>query len=189
MSLVLLGYMGSGKTSHCKRIANRLNLPRFDLDVEIERVANASVSEIFAQSGEEVFRDLESHMLVKLLEGEEKVMALGGGTPCYHNNMEYIEENTFSVYLEMHHKVAFKRLKYAKIGRPLIENRTDGELFHFVREQIKERRPYYTRANMIVNADKINAATLDEICERYKQWRLSSVSLNMHDHSQVQTAH
>jgi len=73
MSLILMGYMGSGKTSHCKRLANRLKLPKFDLDQEIEKLAKASVSEIFAQSGESVFRDLEFHMLKKMLDQEPMV--------------------------------------------------------------------------------------------------------------------
>ncbi|MFT4660160.1 MAG: shikimate kinase [Patiriisocius sp.] len=170
MALVLMGYMGSGKTSHCKRLANRLKVPRFDLDLEIERFAKASVSEIFAQSGESVFRDLEQRMLRKVLNDEFKVLALGGGTPCFHDNMAVIKDRAFSVYLKMEPKLAFKRLKFAKIGRPLIEEKGDEELESFVKKQIEERAPFYNQADMIVDADKINAATLDKIKEGYDDW-------------------
>jgi len=177
MSLILMGYMGSGKTSHCRRLANRLNLPKFDLDVEIENLANASVSEIFAQSGEEVFRELEAHMLKKMLGQDPMVLALGGGTPCYNDNIELIKEQSFSVYLKMEPEVAFKRLKFAKIGRPLIEEKGNDELEKFIFEQLEEREPYYSQANLIVDADKINAALLDKIKAQYFAWQERKLQL------------
>lgn len=153
MKIVLLGYMGSGKSTVAKALSVRLNLPYRDLDQEIEKFLGASVAEIFNQKGEIFYRKTESKFLHELLEYKEDfVLSLGGGTPCYGMNMKFIEqtEGVRSVYLKANVAELTSRLIKGQDQRPLIAGRSEEDLMEFIGKHLFERMPFYERANHLV---------------------------------------
>lgn len=166
MNLILIGYMGSGKSSIGKRLANRLGYVFVDLDKRIEDLAKVSIEEIFEEYGEKEFRNLEDHVLSKVLKEENIVLATGGGTPCHSNNIEALKENGFVVYLELDPPTLKKRLFWAKSKRPLLIGKNQDEMLDYIGGHLEERMPFYSQAHLTVNADKINASKLDEIKDR-----------------------
>jgi shikimate kinase len=163
MNLYLVGYMGSGKSSVGKRLANRLDMKFTDLDTMIEDYANAPITQIFDESGEESFRSLENHMLNKVLQMDGLVVATGGGTPCHSENMPKMLEHGLVVYLNLPVHKLIKRVKQGNQTRPLIINKSDEELKSYVEEHFEQRRPTYELAHQVVNADRVNAQMLDGI--------------------------
>lgn len=158
MKIILLGYMGSGKTTLGKAIAKEQNLPFIDLDHYIEEKENASIKEIFAVKGEIYFRRKEAFYLNELLRSEEDfVLALGGGTPCFGDNMDVItkfSENVF--YLRYTPESLAKRLVLQKDNRPLISHLKNEDLEEFVRKHLFERYLYYAKANHIISMDNLS---------------------------------
>lgn len=159
--------MGSGKSSVGKRIANRLGTTFVDLDTMIEEYANASVQQIFEESGEESFRALETHMLTKVLDQDDIVVATGGGTPCHSGNMDKMLDHGMVVYLELSPDKLVKRVTQGRSTRPLVAGKEGAELRAYIEQHLESRMPHYTRADITVDADRINANVLDEIKEAY----------------------
>lgn len=158
MKIVLIGFMGSGKSKLGIKLARLLNLPFIDLDVFIENKFQQSIISIFHEKGEDYFREIESDTLKELLQSEEKfVLASGGGTPCFNNNMELINNWAISIYLDVAEKILFGRLKANKSDRPLIANLSDDELKVFIHKKLSERNQFYTRAQHIISDENINA--------------------------------
>ncbi|NNK80188.1 MAG: shikimate kinase [Flavobacteriales bacterium] len=174
MSLFLVGYMGSGKSSVGRRLANRLELEFVDMDDAIEEYAQASVQDIFAKSGEETFRLLETHILDKLIAEGPRVIATGGGSPCHSGNMDKILNSGISVYLKLAPAKLQRRISQSNKKnpnkRPLVANLQGQDLLHYIIEHLEEREPYYEEADMTINADKVNSAMLDKIKKRYEEW-------------------
>jgi len=167
MNLYLIGYMGSGKSSVGKRMANRLGLELVDLDTLIEEYAKAPITDIFKESGEESFRALEVHMLDRILKEENKVVATGGGTPCHSDNLEKMLDKGFVVFLDLDvHKIV-KRVSQGKQNRPLVAGKPVKDLRVYVRDHLESRLPYYRQAHLTVDADRINAKVLDTIKDAY----------------------
>lgn len=158
--------MGAGKSRLGKRLAKRMNFTFLDADKEIEKENQASVEELFATLGESGFRDLERKWL-EGLETENAIVALGGGTPCFNNNMDLILEKGKSIYLELEPKALVDRLQNAKGIRPLIEPiKEDKEaLLYFVEEKLKEREIFYKKANFTTKAMSLSAKRLDSLIE------------------------
>ncbi len=163
MNLILVGYMGCGKSSVGKRLANRMGFRFVDLDTHIEEYANASISDIYKSNGEEDFRRLETHVLSKVIKEKDIVLATGGGTPCFSNNMEVLLDNGYVVYLELDAKKLKRRLFKGKSKRPIIEGVEEDDLYDFISDHLEQRVPFYKQAHLTLNADKINAKVLDEI--------------------------
>ena len=161
MKYFLIGYMGSGKSSLGKLLAEELKIPFYDLDVYIERQENQTIAEIFKTKGEIYFRRLEHEKLKELLkEKETMVLALGGGTPCYAGNMDLLLENGTSIYLQYPLEVLVDRLWMAKEQRPIIAHLETKELLEdFVRKHLFERAPYYMQATHRI---KLAQETLEE---------------------------
>jgi shikimate kinase len=165
MKIVLLGYMGSGKSTVARELSKLLNLPFIDLDQEIENHSGASVPEIFNQKGEVFFRKIETEVLFQLLEYKEDfVLSLGGGTPCYGLNMKKIEETegVTSIYLKANVAELTHRLKKDQEQRPLIAGRSEKEIMEFIGKHLFERMPFYERANHLV---LISGKTVEQIVE------------------------
>ena len=165
MKIYLLGYMGSGKSTVGKKLARALNLDFIDLDEQIEMLSGQSVDTIFEQQGEEAFRMIENLALDQSYSMQNVVVALGGGTPCFSNNLKFIKENGFSVYLKLSATSLAKRLQEAKKTRPLIKGLSDGELFEFVQQQLGEREKYYNEAHIIVKGENLNIKELVNLIE------------------------
>ena len=148
MNIVLLGYMGCGKSTIGRRLAERLKLRFFDLDELIEEQEGQQISELFASKGELYFRKTEAEVLRSFAaENDNFVLALGGGTPCYANNMDFLlEQHLKTVYLKAQLKTLVERLREQKEQRPLISNLNESELTEFIAKHLFERRFYYEKA-------------------------------------------
>jgi len=153
--IILLGYMGCGKSTIANRLSNITNIPYIDLDKSIEERTNLSINEIFKQRGEIYFRKLEREVLIELLNAPENlIIGLGGGTPCYTNNHELLKrEDIVSIYLKASVETLFDRLLSKKSKRPLIADKTDDELKEFIAKHLFERSFYYNQAKYIVTID------------------------------------
>ena len=147
----LIGYMGAGKTTITKLLANELHLPFYDTDQEIEKNEKRSVSEIFKKDGELHFRMLETELLKNITKNS--IIACGGGLPIHNNNMGLINSKGISIYLKASNNCLFNRLKNEKQSRPLIENKTDEELEAYIQNEIQNRNPFYILANYTILVD------------------------------------
>lgn len=153
MRIVLLGYMGSGKTTVGKLLAKQLKLQFFDLDQYIEEKEERTVADIFGDLGELYFRNREHRYLAELLEGKDDfVLSVGGGTPCYGNNLEVILKSTENVfYLKVPIEQLTKRLSKQKAQRPLVSHIADEELPEFIGKHIFERSRFYHQAHITID--------------------------------------
>ncbi|MDO4958601.1 MAG: shikimate kinase [Prevotellaceae bacterium] len=149
--IILIGYMGAGKTTIGKELAKDLGLPFYDLDWYIESRMRKKISEIFAERGEEGFRVIERNMLHEVAEFEDVVISCGGGTPCFFDNMEYMNENSDVIYLKATPEVLYNHLQMGKSVRPLIANKSKEELLDFIKEQLAYREQFYLKANHILD--------------------------------------
>lgn len=154
--IILVGYMGSGKTIIGRVLAQRINLPFYDLDWYIEQRMRQSVQEIFQERGEEGFRRIEHNMLHEVAEFENIVLSCGGGTPCFFNNMDYLNTQGETIYLKASPEVLHSHLLIGKTVRPLIVNKTTEELHHFIEEQLEKREIYYNKARHIIDVSLMN---------------------------------
>lgn len=155
MRIYLIGFMGSGKTTLGKRLARRLEYDFVDLDQEVESECGLNVAEIFSKFGEEKFRQLEQQKLHATALKTNLVVATGGGTPCYSDNMDFILENGISVYLRMSHLSLAHRLEQAYVKRPLLEDFKGLTLQNFIAQKLLEREPYYLKANCVIKGETV----------------------------------
>ena len=167
MKIVLIGYMGSGKTSVGKVLAEELKIPFRDLDTEIEMVESKSIPEIFQEKGEIYFRKLENRTVRDLLSHDNDfVLATGGGTPCYANSLAIMLDapNTLTVYLKAPISVLGNRLFLEREKRPLISHLESREaLMEFLGIHLFERSHFYNQAGLVIDA---NADSPEEIAQR-----------------------
>lgn len=163
--IILIGYMGAGKTTIGKTLAKQLGVPFYDLDWYIETRMRKKVKQIFDERGEEGFRIIEKNMLHEAAEFENVVLACGGGTPCFFDNMEYMVGQGDVIYLRGTPEVLFRHLKMGKGVRPLLLGKNDEELLEYIRENVRKREEFYTKANHIIDIpcmedeDKIQETT------------------------------
>lgn len=148
--------MGAGKTTLGKVLAESLGLPFYDLDWYIESRMMKTVPQLFAERGEEGFRKVEHNMLHEVAEFEDVVISCGGGTPCFYDNMEYMNAQGDTVYLKASPEVLYAHLQMGKVERPLLKNKTREEMQAFIKEQLAEREKYYTKARHIFNVDLLD---------------------------------
>lgn len=167
MKLILLGYMGSGKSTVSKMIASNMGVEAIDLDDYIVEKENNSIQNIFKNKGEIYFRLKENEYLKELLNSDKSfVLALGGGTPCYANNMNLIVKNAKSVYLKGNINTLFDRLHKEKENRPLISTLNDDKLIEFIAKHLFERAPFYEQANHTIVIDD---RSIDQIVTEVNQ--------------------
>ncbi len=165
MKVILLGYMASGKSFIGKILAKNLQLPFIDLDDYIEEKENLTIPQIFANKGEIYFRTIENKYLKELLANNDNyVLSLGGGTPCYANNMDIIRktDNTTSFYLKASIKTIVNRLQGEKEQRPLVAELKNEDLLEFVAKHIFERNNYYSMAAHTINIDNKEGEVIAE---------------------------
>ena len=153
--IFLIGYMGAGKTTLGRALARELGIQFIDLDSYIEERLCKSVSQIFAEKGEEAFRDIERRMLHEVGDFEDVVISTGGGTPCFFDNIEYMNGQGATVFLDVPVERLFIRLSIARKKRPLIMNKSDEELRCFIIEQLAKREPHYSKAKHKFIADQL----------------------------------
>lgn len=154
MRIFLIGFMGSGKTHWGKQVAQRLQLPFYDLDEEVVKETGKSIPAVFAEFGEEYFRMTEKQVLENLVEGQESmILSTGGGTPCFFNNIEYMKKYGIVVWLNTQVEVLLQRLLKEKMQRPLLKDIKDGELRSYIVRKLNERRMYYEQADVIIDRE------------------------------------
>ena len=164
-----MGYMGSGKSIISKELSSKLCFKNIDLDNEISSEIGLSIPESFQKKGELFFRKKEKEILERVLDSQEDiVLSLGGGTPCYYNNIDLINERSVSVYLVANVNTLVKNLLCEREKRPLIAGIKEEELSNFVGQHLMERNHYYSKAKITVmvndwNLDRIISDILTEI--------------------------
>ena len=160
MKVFLVGFMGSGKTTIGKKLANYLKCDFIDLDKLIETKVGMSIVEYFELHGESAFRDLEREVLQKTDFPENVIIATGGGAPCFGDNMSWMNENGLVAYLSLSPKALASRLENSKTDRPLIRNLKGDELEGFISAKLAEREPFYNQSKFVVSASDLTAERL-----------------------------
>lgn len=154
MRIFLIGFMGSGKTHWGNRIAEKLQIPFYDLDAVIVQAEGMSISEIFSIKGEEYFRYMEKQTMEDLVLREENfVLSAGGGTPCFFNNIEFMKRNGRVLWLNTSLEVLNQRLLKEKKMRPLLRNIDEAGLRAYIIRKLSERKMYYEQADMMVHEE------------------------------------
>ena len=147
MRYFVVGYMACGKTTYAKRLAEREGLRFVDLDAAVEERAGRCIAELFAEGGEARFRELERQVLREVAEREDDfVMATGGGTPCFFDNMDYMNSRGETLFLDTPVEVLVERLRRGRKSRPLLAGIADGELREFVTRHRASRLAFYLKA-------------------------------------------
>lgn len=173
--IILIGYMGAGKTTIGKALAREMGLDFYDLDWYIEDRFHKKIPDIFAEKGEEEFRNIESRMLHEVAEFENIVIACGGGTPCFFDNMDYMNRQGDTFFLNATPNVLREHLGMGKSVRPLIQGKTPEQLTAYIEESLEKRMPYYLKAKQTINIEVIH--TREEIQAYARQIKELSTDL------------
>ncbi len=158
--IILLGYMGAGKTLLGKTLAESLNIRFINSDSEIELNTGMSIGQIFEQYGEDYFRNLEQEYLKNFDPQESFVLATGGGTPCYNDQMTVLNALGTTVYLQCSNETLYSRLKNEREHRPLIAGLSDDELREAIEYRMIQRERIYQKAQIILPENEHNVDAL-----------------------------
>lgn len=150
--IYLIGYMGAGKTTIGKALEKRTGLSFIDLDYYIEGRYRKTVSQLFAEKGEEAFREIERRMLHEVSMFEDVVISTGGGTPCFFDNMDYMNSQGTTIYLKVPVAELAGRLELCKHTRPVLAGRSGKELESFIAKSLAKRDVFYTQASVVFDA-------------------------------------
>ena len=153
--IFLIGYMGAGKTTLGRALAREMQVSFIDLDWYIEERFHKTVRQLFEERGEDGFREIEKKMLHEVAEFENVIVATGGGTPCFFDNMEYVNTCGDAVFLDVDKEVLFRRLRIAKQQRPLLVGKTDDELRELIDTALAKRLPYYRKARYEISGNEL----------------------------------
>jgi len=154
--------MGAGKSTVGKRLAAVLNYHFLDLDDDFEESYKISISSFFKKYDEKLFRKLEYQKLLDSLTKQNTVISTGGGTPCFFDSMDMMNANGLTVYLKMSPEGIASRLKAAKKKRPLVQSMKDEELLEFIKNKLEERKGFYEKASITIDAINLNVKELSE---------------------------
>ncbi|MGB3800492.1 MAG: shikimate kinase [Lewinella sp.] len=171
MRVFLTGFMGSGKSFVGRRLAASRGLPFIDLDDCLEQTAGMTIAEIFEKHGEAHFRKLETEILLGFDRLPMFVMATGGGTPCFHDNMDWMNRHGATVFLDPDETIIERRLKNERSKRPLLHG--DIDLIELIRRKLKDRRPCYEKAAFHVRQTNPRQDVVRFICTHLKQLEAS----------------
>lgn len=166
--IIIMGYMGSGKTTLGKALSKDLDMPFYDLDWYIESRMRKTIKQLFEERGEEGFRQIEYRMLHEVAEFEHVILSCGGGTPCFFDNIDYMNRQGETVFLKASPEVLYGHLKMGRTVRPLLLGKTPEEVKAFIRTQLKEREPFYTQAKLTLDVSLMDSygkiqATVDQL--------------------------
>ncbi len=148
--------MGCGKSHWANLLSKKMKVGGYDLDTLIESIEEKPITQIFAEDGEDYFRKVEAKMLRWFDEKKSFVLAVGGGTPCFAKNMEWMNAHGITIWLDEKQELIVDRLKKEKEKRPLIQNKTDEALASFVHEKLSERISFYQQAQIHLQPHQLN---------------------------------
>ena len=167
MSLIfLIGFMGSGKTTHGRKLASYLKVTFIDLDEVFEKQNNTTIANYFSAFGEEKFRQKEAELLKNIVYPENAIVSTGGGLPCFFDNLDWMKQHGVTIYLQVPPKVIASRLAGARTERPLLQHKTGEELLQYITEKLTEREPIYLKAQVIANGVGITPQKLVGLIEQ-----------------------
>lgn len=166
-SIFLMGFMASGKSTLGKKLAKKLELEFIETDALVENEVGMAVQTIFSEKGEAYFRELESRVLRQLDFTTNKVIALGGGTACSEDNLNFIQSKGLSIYFHLSIPDLIGRLRQNRIKRPLTSNLDDEEIAQLVNEKMTERAPYYEKATLVFDVHSGDINKLVKEIEKY----------------------
>ncbi|MDH3004255.1 MAG: shikimate kinase [Candidatus Shikimatogenerans sp. JK-2022] len=158
MKIILVGYMGCGKSYIGHLLSSLIKYTHFDLDNLIEKIYNLTINLIFKKIGENKFRLIEKNILNLFLKNKKYkkyILSVGGGTPCFYNNMEKINKIGITFYLKTHYKILYNRLLKDNQNRPILKNYKNKKLFNFIKNHINERKKYYLKSKYIINTNNM----------------------------------
>ena len=158
--IYLVGYMGAGKTTAARRMANHLGWEVVDTDAMFEEKYRVSVNDFFHKYDEALFRKLESEVLRSTESMDNTVISTGGGTPCFNDNMAWMNQHGKTVFLRISPQAALDRLLHSKRKRPLVESKTEAELAEYINTHYTSRLPFYEQADIVVKAENLDVELL-----------------------------
>jgi len=162
MLIFLVGFMGSGKTHWGKRWSQAYQIPFVDLDDAIEAAEGKTIPDIFATHGEQYFRDIETKILRDLSQKKNIIIACGGGTPCFHDNMKWMNDHGITIYVTAPAEVIMKRVMVQQDKRPLLKDMNPIELLAYIEQTIEKREPYYSQAKITLVEEDISNDTFQQ---------------------------
>lgn len=165
--IFLVGMMGSGKSHWTKKIAKWIKSGGYDLDDLIEMNEEKTIAEIFTEEGEEQFRKIEAKILRWFKEKKKYILATGGGTPCFQDNMAWMKKEGIVIWLDESEDILVKRLVEEKAHRPLIADLSEQDLTKFIKDKLVERHAFYSQANYRLSSDQITDTALKQIIQQH----------------------
>jgi shikimate kinase len=163
MKIFLIGFMGAGKTYWGKQWAQHFNYTFIDLDDEIEKSEGQQIVSIFEEKGEDYFRKIEAEVLRKVINSDNTIIACGGGTPCYADNMQWMNDNGNTVYLCKTPAELYSNVAKQKDQRPLLKSLDDQEIISFIEQKLQEREMFYEQAQNVLKNNQTTIHSLDKL--------------------------
>lgn len=167
VKIFLIGLMGSGKSYWADVLKKKCKVAAYDLDNLVEVMGEKTIAEMFAEDGEDVFRKAEAKMLRLFKEKKQFILSVGGGTPCFHDNMEWMNKQGITIWIDEPIEVLTKRLLSEQEHRPLIKALRPDELPKFLQHQLDQRQVYYSLASYRLNGNNINEQSLLNIIKQH----------------------
>jgi shikimate kinase len=164
LNIVLIGFMGSGKSYVGELLAQKLDFEFVDTDEMIAQKTGLSIVELFKEKGEEYFRFMETETVKELQSKKRMVLSTGGGLPCFHNNIELLNKIGKVIYLNVSVDTLLKRLKNEISKRPLLKDKNESELKTYISSQLENRKSYYEQADLLIGEND----SIEEIIEKLK---------------------
>jgi len=161
--------MGSGKSYWCKKLSEKLGCGGYDLDALIESQEEKTISEIFAENGELYFRKTEAEILRRLAVEKTFILATGGGTPCFQENMQWMNKNGVTIWIDEPVQVLAERLQKEKSHRPLIQQLSNGALHQFLEQKLAERKSFYSLATYHLQDQQVTDKSFEQIIQKIIQ--------------------
>lgn len=158
--IFLIGFMGAGKSFWGEWLGGQLDIPFLDLDEYIYKMEGKSISDIFRIEGESYFRKIERDGLHQIAKFKQFVLACGGGTPCYYNNMEFMNQNGITIWLNPSIETLIQRVKSKNNKRPLISEMDEKQMKVYFKKKIKERQNFYQMAQFRIDFEFQSGETL-----------------------------
>ena len=167
MRIFLLGFMGTGKTYWGQLWSQQYHLEFFDLDAIIEKECGMTIAKMFETRGEGYFREKERALLRSFGTKDDFILSTGGGTPCFFDNMDWMNENGITIYLQTETTILKERLVKEKAHRPLIKDLDDAGIVQFIENNINKRNKFYMLSTVILDTADVTADTFTKIIREY----------------------